>query len=49
MKNKLPSVNNRANFLALKSNTGRYIADKQKHRIPMQIHKPNAVRRCTLD
>lgn len=49
MKNRLPNVNSRANFLALKSNTGMYIADKLKHSIPMQMHKPKAVSRCTLD
>lgn len=48
-KNRLPSVNSSANFLALNNNTGMYIADKQKHRMPMQMHSPKAVSRWTLD
>lgn len=48
-KKRLPKVNKRANFLALNSSTGIYIADKEKHKIPIHMHNPNAVKRCSLD
>ena len=43
IENKLPSVNSRANFLALNNRTGTYIIDKQKHNIAMKMHKQNPV------
>lgn len=48
-KNKLPRVNKRANFLALKSNTGIYIMEREKHRIPIHTQMPKAVNLWNLD